>query len=132
MKLICATAALATLIASPVFAACTEPSGPASVPDGNTATLKDMLATQQAIAAYNTATNSYIDCLKKEHDAAIAAAGTDISAKQKDQLDKDEATKQNRAVDQLNSVAGKFNEQVRVFKAKNAAPPPKSDKDKKG
>lgn len=122
MKLICATAALAALIGSPVFAACVEPTAPGSLPDGNTATMQEMVATQQAIVALNNATNSYIDCLKKEHDAAIAAAGDGISTRQKDQLDKDETTKQNHAVDTLNQLAGRFNEQVRIFKAKNAAP----------
>lgn len=122
MKALCACAALAALLSSPVFAACTEPAAPASIPDGNTATLQDMLATQKVVAAYNSATNDYLDCLKKEHDAAIQAAGPDISAKDRNKIDKDEATRHNAAVDKLNKVAGDFNEQVRLFRAKNSGP----------
>jgi len=127
MKLICATAALAALTASPVYAACEAPVAPSHIPDGNTATMKDMVASQQQVVTFNNATNSYLDCLKKEHDSAVQAAGPDISSKDRDKLDKDEATKHNAAVDELNKVAGEFNEQVRAFKAKNAPPPPKSD-----
>lgn len=126
MKLVTATAALAVLLISPVYGAdCVAPGDAPTVPDGNTASVQEMVASQKAVMAYNQTTNAYLDCLKQAHDAAVAAAGPSIKPDQKRQLDKDEMQKHNAAVDKLNAVAGHFNEQVRIFKAKNAAPPAK-------
>jgi hypothetical protein len=122
MKSIYAAAALAALAfaASPVFAECTAPTAPQSIPDGNTATLQQMLAGKKAVGDFNTATNAYLDCLKNEHQAALAAAGPKVSDDQKAKLDKNETDKHNAAVDQLQGVADRFNEQIRVYKAKSA------------
>jgi len=121
MKSIYAAAALAAFAfaASPVFAECTAPSPPQSIPDGNTATMQQMLAGKKAVTDFNNATNAYLDCLKSEHQAALAAAGPKVSDDEKAKLDKTETDKHNAAVDKLQGVADRFNEQIRVFKAKS-------------
>ena len=120
MKFIYAAAALAVFAVSPAFADCTAPSPPQSLPDGNSATLQQMLAGKKAVGDYSTATNAYLDCLKNQHQAALAADGPKVSDDEKAKLDRDETEKHNAAVDQLTSVADHFNEQIRAFKQKNA------------
>ena len=121
MKLICvsALAAVAAFATSLAFADCTAPSPPQSIPDGNTATLQQMLAGKKAVTDFNNATNAYLDCLKNAHQAALAAAGPKASDDEKAKLDKAETDPHNKAVDQLQSVADRFNEQIRIYKAKN-------------
>ncbi len=120
MKLIYAAAALAMLAVSPAFADCAAPTPPQSIPDGSSATLQQMLASKKAVSDFRAATNAYLDCLKSEHQAALAAAGSQVSDDQKAQLDKAETDKHNAAVDKLQTVADRFNEQVRAFKSKSA------------
>jgi hypothetical protein len=122
MKWIYAAAALAAFAVSPVFAACTEPTPPQSLPDGNTATLQQMLAGKKAVNEYNTATNTYLDCLKSEHQAALeadSANGAKVSDTEKAKLDRIETEKHNAAVDRLQKVADQFNGQIRVYKQKS-------------
>lgn len=123
MKLIFAApalAAVAALAVAPAFADCTAPTPPQNIPDGSKATLPEMLAGKKQVDAFNTATNAYLDCLKTEHQAALAADGPKVSDDEKAKLDKAETDRHNAAVDQLHSVADRFNEQIRVFKAKGA------------
>jgi hypothetical protein len=125
MKALVAIAAIAGLCSAPAFADCPYPSGPKKVPDGNTASLDEMLSTKKAVKQYDDDTSSYLTCIQKEHDAAVAALGEKITDKQKADLDRMEADRHNAAVAQLQGIADKFNEQVRVYKAKNPAPPDK-------
>jgi len=122
MKLICvsALAAIAALATPLAFADCTAPTPPQNLPDGNTATLQQMLAGQKAVKVFDAATDAYLDCLKNAHQAALAAAGDKVTDDQKAKLDKAETDQHNAAVDKDKSVATSFNEQIRVFKAKNA------------
>jgi hypothetical protein len=119
MKFLIAAAALAALTAGPVHADCPYPSPPDKIPDGNTASLNDMMTVKKAIADYDAAIGVYLDCIKQEHDDALAK-GEKLSDKQKAELDHMETTRHNAAVAQLQSVADHFNEQVRIYKAKNA------------
>jgi hypothetical protein len=78
-----------------------------------------MMTVKKAIADYDAAIGVYLDCIKQEHDDALAK-GEKLSDKQKAELDHMETTRHNAAVAQLQSVADHFNEQVRIYKAKNA------------
>jgi outer membrane protein TolC len=73
-----------------------------------------------AVAEYNKAINDYVACIDKEVDDAIAKAGDKIKPEQKTDMQRVETQKHNAAIDQLQSVADRFNEQVKVFKAKAA------------
>jgi hypothetical protein len=125
MKGIFAIAALAALGVSPVYAACTSPGNPPNVPDGTTAKPDDIMKAQQDVVSYQNSTNTFLACIKKEHDDAIAAAGPGISSTQADKIDHAEADQHNAAVHQLNDVVNRFNQSVAAYKAKNA--PKKSD-----
>jgi len=122
MKALLAIAAVACLSATPVFADCPYPSGPKNMPNGNTASMDEMLATKKAVKDYDDATTAYLACIDKDHDAAVAKLGDKATDKQKADLDRIAADRHNAALSQLQTVADHFNEQVRVYKAKNAKP----------
>jgi len=118
MKFFGAMAFIGVLAAGPVHADCTYPTAPAKLPDGATATLDEMLAGQKMVKEYDTAIKAYVECIDKELDQKIAKQGDQLKPEQKADLQKVEAQKHNAAIDQLQSVADRFNEQVKVFKAR--------------
>lgn len=120
MKALVAIAAMAALTAGKVYADCPYPPPPDKFPDGNAASLDDMVAAKKAVTAYDAAIGSYLDCIKQEHQDAVAKAGDKLTNKQKEDLEHIETQRHNAAVAQLQSVADRMNEQIRVYKAKNA------------
>ncbi len=119
MNALVAYAAVLLLTAAPVYADCVYPKAPSNIPDGSIASMDEMMAAKQAVKDYNAATTTYLDCIQKERDDAIAKQGDKISDKDKAKLERIEAEKHNAAIAQLQGVADRFNEQVRAFKAKN-------------
>jgi hypothetical protein len=128
MKALFAISALAAL-AGPVYADCSYPPPPAKIPDGNTATMQEMLDGKNAVTQYNKDINAYVACIKLEHETAVTTAGDKLTPQQKSDMEKIEVQKNNAAVDQLQSVADRFNEQIRIYKAKDD--PNSSDASKK-
>ena len=120
MKSLFALTATAALAAGAAYADCPYPAAPDKLPDGASATLQDMLAGQKAVADYNKAVNDYVTCIDKEVDDAITKAGDKIKPEQKADMQRVETQKHNAAIDQLQKVADRFNEQVKVFKTKSA------------
>ena len=102
------------------YADCPYPQAPTKIPDGATATLEEMVAGQKAVGAYQKAINDYTACIDKELDDAIAKGGDKLKPAQKADMQRVEAQKHNAAVDQLQAVADRFNEQVKVYKARTA------------
>lgn len=88
---------------------CQMPNAP-TVPDGASASDDEMLRARDAVASYVEAGNAFIVCLTKRRDAADSRTPpAQIAA----------WTKQhNDAVDQMNDVAGRFNTQLKVWKAR--------------
>ena len=120
MKLLLAAATLAAALLAPVaYADCTYPQAPTNLPDGNTATLKEMLAGMQQVSSYNKAMEGYLACIKLERDSRVAQVGAPLTKQQKQELEAIEIQKNNAAVDQLHSVADRFNAQVKIFKARD-------------
>jgi hypothetical protein len=119
MKALLAFAAT-VLAAGAAYADCPYPAPPDKLPDGATAAMPDMLAGQKAVAEYNKAINDYTACIDKELDAAIAKGGDKLKPEQRADMQRIANQKHNAAIDQLQSVADRFNEQVKVFKAKSA------------
>ena len=130
MKALFAITALAAL-AGPVYADCTYPPPPAKLPDGNSATMEEMLEGKKAVTQYNKDINAYVACIKLEHETAVTNAGDKITPEQKAEMEKKEVLKNNAAVDQLQSVADRFNEQVRAYKAAHDTSGSSDDKKKK-
>src|SRR3974377_656614 len=112
--------AFAAASAAPVYAECPYPQAPAKIPDGATATLEDMVAGQKAVNAYQKAINDYTACIEKELGAPLAKGGDKLKPEQKTDMQRVEAQKHNAAVDQLQAIADRFNEQVKVYKASTA------------
>ena len=113
------------LAAAQAQAACNYPVAPGKFPDGNQATKEEMLAAKKQVVQYNTDMEAYLTCIQGEYAAKVAADATDTED-QKAEMARMQDQKHNAAVQELQSVADRFNEQLRVWKAKNAA-----EKDKK-
>jgi hypothetical protein len=99
-------ALIAGCFALPAMADCTAPVAPTKVPDGTTAAEAEMVAAMKTLKQYDTDVNTYVKCLEFE-------------AKQNRLSREEQARRHNAAMDSLTAIAAKFNEQVRVFKAKS-------------
>jgi hypothetical protein len=120
MKLLPVVVAIAAAALIPVaHADCSYPQAPSNLPDGNTATLDQMLAGQKAVQGYNEQMMAYLSCIKLERANAEAQAGAKLSKQQKQELEVIEIQKHNAAVDQLHAVADQFNAQVRIYKSRD-------------
>jgi len=91
------------------------------MPDGNSAPREELLATKKLVDQYNADMNVYLACIKTEHDAAVAKLGAEGTEQQKQQMAAMYTQKNDAAVDELQGVAERFNEQVRAYRAKNPA-----------
>jgi hypothetical protein len=103
-------------------ATCAYPKAPDAPPDGNTATKDQMIAAKHDFDRYNSEMNAYLDCLKLEMDAAAPKDGAKLSSDEKKKADEQQkilAQKNNAAVDELQANVGRFNEQLKIYKAKN-------------
>ena len=104
------------------LAACVYPKSPDAPPDGATATKDQMIAASQDFKRYNSDMNAYLECLKLEMDAAEPKSGVKLSPDEKKKADDQRnmlAQKNNAAVDELQAVVGRFNEQLKIYKAKH-------------
>ncbi len=120
--LVLATCAAAAFAAPLAHADCTYPKSPDAAPDGNSATLEQMVAAKKDFDLYNGDMNKYLDCIKLEMDAATPADPTKLTPEEKKKADEQQkmlVQKNNAAVDELQAVVAKFNEQLKIFKAKN-------------
>lgn len=121
MRALLTIAAFAAL-GGPVYADCSYPPPPTKIPDGNTATMEEMVEAKKAVTQYNKDINAYVSCIKLEHEAAVTKVGdkpTDAQKADMARMEQVEIQKNNAAVDQLQSIADRFNEQVRIYKAKH-------------
>jgi opacity protein-like surface antigen len=118
-SLIAAAAVVAAALAPAAYADCSYPHAPEHLPNGNTATLKDMLAGEQAVKVYNEEMTAYLSCIELERDSRVAQAGDKLTKEQKQALQAIEVQKHNAAVDQLQTVATQFNSQVKIFKGRD-------------
>jgi len=102
--------AAATIITSQAYAECSSPPA-ASVPDGTTATTEEMVEAQTNVKQYMAEMELYLNCLDQE-EAGLPEPPTDEQKQQHTKL-------HNKAVDSMEIVATKFNEQVQIFKKAN-------------
>lgn len=112
----------AVLAGGAAYADCSYPHAPDKIPDGNTASLQEMLDAQKAVKVYNDQVKAYQDCLKLEHDQAVAQIDPKSDPQklkaQKAELDAIWAKRNDAAMDEVTAVTNRFNEQVRLYKAK--------------
>src|SRR5215510_1962528 len=107
------------MMAAAAQAECNYPKEPSSLPDGATATQEQMVEGMKAVKEYNTQVTSYLSCLDQEMDARVEAAGPDAPAEQIEQIKASHTKRHNAAVEALEQQAARFNEQVKVFKARD-------------
>ena len=93
-------------------AECVFPKGPASIPDGKTASETEMVAAMNAFKAYNEEVNAFGACLDQETKDKSASTAQLMTLKNL------QAKKHNAAVDELQARAKLFNEQVRIYKSR--------------
>jgi predicted transglutaminase-like cysteine proteinase len=105
-KRMLAAATVAYLVSLTAHADCVLPPAPSKVPDGKTASEQEMVTAMQTLKEYNMDVDTYLKCLEFE-------------TKQNRLSSSDQEKMHNQAVDTLQKVASKFNEQVRTFKSKS-------------
>jgi hypothetical protein len=123
-----AAVAALTLLAGAAKAACTYPTAPDNIPDGNTATKDEMLAAKQAVSKYNDDITAYQNCIKLETDDSIAElqknAKTDEEKKavetKKAEMDRKLVERNNAALDEVTAVVARFNDQLKAYNKKNS------------
>lgn len=118
IKTIITGALLVSLAAATASAECTYPKSPSGLPDGATASQDQMVGGMKAIKEYNAAVSTYLTCLETEMNTRIEAAGSDAPADQVEQIKAIHTKRHNAAVEELESTAARFNEQVKVFKGR--------------
>lgn len=104
-KRILAVATAAYLFSVAAHADCVLPPAPSKIPDGSSASEQEMITAMQTLKEYNADVDTYLKCLEFETKQNRLSAG-------------DQEKLHNTAVDTLQKVATKFNEQVRTFKSK--------------
>jgi len=118
IKTIIAGTLLASLAVATASADCTYPKAPTGLPDGATASQDQMVSGMKAIKDYNSQVTDYLSCLETEMNTRLEAAGSDAPADQIEQIKTIHNKRHNAAVEELESTAAQFNEQVKVFKAR--------------
>lgn len=117
-KTIIAGTALAGLLAvAATHAECSYPKAPSDLPDGATATQEEMVGGMKVIKEYNNQVTEYLACLETEMNTRIEAAG-DAPDDQVEQIKAIHTKRHNAAVEELEANAARFNEQVKVYKAR--------------
>jgi hypothetical protein len=109
----------AGLAAAQANAACNYPVAPGKFPDGNQASKDEMVAAKNQVVQYNKDMETYLNCLQGEYDAKLAEDAK-ATPEKKAELARVHDEKHNAAVQELQAVADRFNEQLRTWKAKNA------------
>ena len=104
-KRMLAVATAAYLVSFAAHADCVLPPAPSKIPDGSSASEQEMITAMQTLKEYNADVDTYLKCLEFETTQTRLSAG-------------DQEKLHNTAVDTLQKVASKFNEQVRTFKSK--------------
>ena len=105
-----------TLLSSATTYACDVPVAPAT-PDGESATLEEMISAQGEVKAFQEANAEYLECVDNQMTAEKAAVDEgDDSAEERFAL---AAADYNAAVSREERVAADFNTAIRAYKAAN-------------
>ncbi len=101
-------------------AACDYPVAPGKFPDGTQASKEEMLQAKGQVVKYNEQMTAYLECIKSEFDTRLASQ-TNVTPEQKAEMERMQGQKESAAVDEVTAVTERFNEQLRAWKAKQAA-----------
>jgi hypothetical protein len=103
-------AAITTFFVSPLHAVCPYPEE-VTVPDGATASSDEMVNGQALVKQFMAEMEDYLDCLDREE--------ATIPEKQTPEAKVLHVQRHNAAVDAMEKVAAKFNEEIRAYKTAN-------------
>jgi hypothetical protein len=103
-------AGVTAFIGLPAFAECDYPQE-VVIPNGETATSEDMLGGQTLVKQYMAEMEAYLECLDQEE--------VTIPENQTPEAKQLHVQRHNAAIDQMETVAAKFNEQIRAYKKVN-------------
>lgn len=109
------------LLAGAAFDGCAAPTQPPPPPDGRVATEAQMLVAHRQTAQFNSATNVYLACLDKAEETFDRQYGQLLQLNGLQNVASLENRIHNKALDVDHAVADKFNQQLRIFKARGAA-----------
>ena len=112
-----AASAVLTASTSVSAADCTYPIAPQSVPEGKTAPEAEMISAMSAFKQYNGDVTAYLACLDTDTTDKIRQAGGNTGTIMR--IKSMQSKKHNSVVTELQSLTGRFNEQVRHFKSRN-------------
>ena len=107
------------LIAGLAHAECVYPKAPTAIPDGKTATEEQMVTGMKAVKDYNAQVTAYLNCLDMQMQTDITAAGAEAPPETIAQIKAINAKRHNAAVEELESHAARFNEQVKLYKGRD-------------
>ena len=117
IKFIKASCTIAVIIFAPAALACDYPER-VEMPHGNSASKDEMVAGQRGVKKFMADMEVYLACIEeedKENRAGIEEPDPIVEAQRDEMLVK----KHNAAVDDMETVAAAFNEEVRVYKARS-------------
>lgn len=107
-------AAASLFLSATAFANCQYPEK-STVPNGATATEKEMIEGQRGVKKFMADMDVYLACLDEQSKAEASAEEDPKAAQQKASI---AAKKHNAAIDDMEQLAAAFNEQVRAFKTR--------------
>ncbi len=87
----------------------------ADIPNGSTATRDEMLAGQQAVKDYIAAMEEYLACIEEEEQTTLETL-PDLSDEDRVNRERALTMKHNAAVEEMELVAARFNEEVRIYR----------------
>lgn len=103
------------------IAECDVPAIP-TIPDGASAGLADMLEAQKSVQTYQTLNMEYMKCLEQtftEAEAAATGKGSDDDKAAANRQYQQAVDAYNKAVSTEEDIAGRFNTEIREYKAAN-------------
>lgn len=112
------TTVLALLGAVAAHAECTPPQPPASLPDGSTATYEEMVDAHGAVRAFDSDIRTFVVCLELEIKTLLEDPSVDEATK--NDLRELLVARTDAAVDEAEFVVDQFNQQLRIFRERDA------------
>jgi hypothetical protein len=107
-----------TLLASSAFSDCGKPADPAAPPDGTSASKAEMLAAQQQMKAYDAGVTAYTKCVDAAAEHIVAQYQSFVPGSEINAVRALDIKVHNAAVDQDTLLVGRFNQQLRIYLAK--------------
>jgi hypothetical protein len=121
MKALLPLSVVVTLAAAPAFSECVAPLSDVRIPNGNKATMGELLAANHAVQENTTEFEEYTHCMKAEQNAKIAAIGPDITDEQRSKIASEYVNRQNAETQKLQRLSDLYNASVASYRAKLAA-----------